>query len=227
MIAALVVLIFLLALSIPLQYLVRRDVVVGLPSEAGHSHAHGEEEEGGQEHEHEHADEEGHLAAEVPLGVNLIPNYGFEVGTRETIWGWAKLENREGAVSYRDDKVSYRGLASAAVQTGDVPERGGGWIAALDELPLDHDVLFAGWIKTELSQGEAYLAVAYEYEGEGDTREVSILFSEGVSGQSDWTFIDVRLYVPPEAVRVYMYVTVYGQGRVWFDDVSLVVEEPG
>lgn len=225
-IVALFAIIFLLALSVPMQYLVRRNVVVGLPSGGAHSHAHGEEETEAHEHEHEHTQEEGHLASDVPLGINLIPNYGFEVGTRETIWGWQMLENEQGVVSYRDDKVSYRGLASAAVQTNEVPTRGAGWIAALDELPLDHDVNLGGQIKTELSQGEAYLAVAYEVALEDETREINLLFSEGLSGQSDWTFRDTRLYVPPEAVRVYMYLTVYGQGRAWFDDVSLVVEEP-
>lgn len=38
-----------LAASVPLQYLVRKEVVVGLPSDAAHSHAHAAEEEHGEE----------------------------------------------------------------------------------------------------------------------------------------------------------------------------------
>ena len=104
----------LLAVSIPLQYLARTEVVAGLAPGSAHAHAHGEGEEA-HEHEHEHPDEEGHLAAEVPLGVNLIPNYGFEVGTRERIPGWVRIADEQGGLTYRDDSTSYRGLASAAV----------------------------------------------------------------------------------------------------------------
>ncbi|RJP30053.1 MAG: hypothetical protein C4536_10805 [Actinobacteria bacterium] len=58
--AVLAVLICLLAATIPLQYLVRREVVVGLPSDSAHSHAHVEEDEHaheGEGEEEEHAQE--------------------------------------------------------------------------------------------------------------------------------------------------------------------------
>ena len=38
-----------LAVSVPVQYLVRKEVVVGLPSDSAHSHAHAEREEHGAE----------------------------------------------------------------------------------------------------------------------------------------------------------------------------------
>jgi hypothetical protein len=55
------IIICLLAVTIPLQYLVRREVVVGIPSESAHSHAHSEEES---EHTHEGTSDEGQVEAQ-------------------------------------------------------------------------------------------------------------------------------------------------------------------
>lgn len=231
------ILIFLLALTIPLQYLVRREVVVGIPSESTHSHAgHGEEEaqdheDSGEEegeHVHEHTEEEGHLATEVNLGINLIPNFGFEVGTYEQIWGWTGFGPEQGEVVYRDDDVAYRGLASAAVSTNGINVDEAGWYMRLDELPLDHFVYFEGYLKTEALTGVAYLQVTLETREEGNDNPLVLGWanSDTVTGDSEWTLLTLSLYVPPEATGVWLKAGLSGQGRVWFDELSLVVEEP-
>ncbi|MBC7231328.1 MAG: hypothetical protein H5T74_13170 [Actinobacteria bacterium] len=239
--AFLYLVVILLALSVPLQYLTRREVVVGIPSREAHSHAHGEGEEEHahageseehthageseeEEHAHEHPEEEGHLAVEVPLGTNLIPNHGFEVGTRESVPGWLRIISPQGAISYRDEDESHEGFASAAVYAGEAFAEGAGWITRVAELPLDHDVVVEGYVKAELTRGGAYLAAFYEYEEEGE-RRAEIAFSPGVAGSSGWTPQSLRLYIPPGAQAVYVQAVVYGQGRAWFDDISVVVEE--
>jgi hypothetical protein len=224
------VVVVLLGLTVPLQFLVRKEVVVGLEAETAHAHAHGEEEhedEYEHEHEHEHPEEEGHLGAEVSLGTNLIANYGFEVGTRGQIWGWAQGGLGQGAVIYRDDIVSRSGRASAAVITGSASVMDAGWFMKLDELPRAHDVIFEGYIKTEGLHGEAYLKVLAE--GRTGEEENSFVLvsasSDDVDGDSDWTLSSLRCYIPPEATMVWLEVGIYGNGKAWFDDMSLVVEE--
>ncbi len=227
----------LLAISLPFQYLVRREVVVGIPAGEAHSHAHGEEEHAhagtepeqdhaGDEdgHRHRHTEEEGHLASEVPLGTNLIPNYGFEVGTREYVPGWLRIFSPQGAVSYREEGEAYEGFSCAAVYAGDAPAQAAGWITMVSELPLDHDVVVEGYVRTELVQGGAYLAAVYEYVEDGQKR-AEFAFSPGVAGSSGWTPQAVRLYIPPQATGVYVQAVVFGQGRAWFDNLTLVVEE--
>lgn len=236
-VAVLVVAVFVvLAVSIPLQYLVRKEVVVGLASDAAHSHGHGEEEahahgdgeEGGEEHAHEHTTEEGHLAAEVPLGTNLIPNFGFEAGTREQIWGWLRVGTNEGETVYRDLEVARSGLASAAVTTNGAVVRGAGWLMRFDELPLEHVVVVEGYVRTQGLAGEAYLKITIETRQEGSDKPLVMdwAYSETVAGDSDWTLCNASIYVPPEATGVWLEAGVQGQGRAWFDDLSLVVEEP-
>ncbi len=232
----------LLALSVPLQYLVRREVVVGILAREAHSHAHGADEEehahaameeghshGGEgeeedTHEHEHPTEEGHLASDVPLGTNLIANYGFEVGTREYVPGWLRIFSPQGAVSYREEGEAHEGYACAAVYAGLEPAQGAGWITRITELPLGHDVVVEGYVKAELVQGGAYVAAVCEYE-EGGEKRADFAYSPGVTGKSGWTEEAVRLYIPPQATAVYAQAVVFGQGRAWFDDITLVVEE--
>ena len=69
--------------------------------------------------------------------------------------------------------------------------------------------------------------MVYEHPGEGDEVLATFAFSQGVEGVSEWTFQDVRCYIPPEALSVYVQVTLYGQGSAWFDEVTLRVEEKG
>jgi len=224
-----VVLVVLLSLSLPLQYLVRREVVVGMPQEHAHSHSHAEEEHDHEEeqgHEHTHEGED-HPGSEVPLHTNLVSNYSFEVGTLEQIWGWAPQGRDQGAVVYRDDRVSRSGMASAAVNAGDFPVIDAGWVKLLDELPRGHDVVFEGYIKTEGLQGEAYLGVVAEAAG-GEEEQARVILrasSDDVDGDSDWSLSRLRCYIPPEATGVWLVTGIYGRGRAWFDDLSLVVEE--
>lgn len=226
----------ILAVSVPLQYLVRHEVVVGLASDEAHSHAHDEEEqshtdegseESESEHAHEHTSEEGHLATEVPLGMNLIPNYGFEAGTREQIWGWMSIEVNQGEALYRDVDTARSGLASAAVNTNGAVVNDTGWVMRLDELPLQHEVVVEGYIRTEGLAGVAFLRVTLEAkeEGTGKQQVLGWVFSEAVGGDSDWTLCGASIYVPAETTEVWLEAGVQGQGKAWFDDLSLVVEE--
>ncbi|MDD3717845.1 MAG: hypothetical protein PHP28_04185 [Actinomycetota bacterium] len=231
----LIAVLVILAVSVPVQYLVRKEVVVGMASDAAHSHAHDEDEHAhagedgkGEGHAHEHPAEEGHPAANVQLGTNLIPNFGFEVGTREQAWGWMRVGTDEGETVYRDLEVARSGMASAAVTTNGSYVRGAGWLMLLDELPLEHVVVAEGYIKTQDFDGAAYLKITIGTSQEGSDRPLAIdwAYSDAVAGDSDWTLCTAMIYVPPEATGVWLEAGVQGQGRAWFDDLSLVVEEP-
>jgi len=217
----------LLAVTIPLQYLARNEVVVGLPSGSAHNHA--VHEEGGHEHthEHEHTEDEGHLATEVPLGVNLIPNYGFEVGTREQVWGWKSRGMEEEGIAYRDTGVAHGGLASAALSTAGETVDGAGWYMRLDELPLDHVVILEGYVRTQALAGAAYFMITLEKKDEnGRSEALGWVYSDAVTGDSEWTFRHISIYVPPETTGVWLEAGMSGSGSAWFDDLYLVVEEP-
>jgi hypothetical protein len=223
-----IVVLAILAVSVPLQYLVRQEVVVGLASDEAHSHAHGGgDSESEATHEHGEADEQ--AASEVETGINLVPNYGFESGTREQIWGWMDVGTDQGETVYRSLDVARSGMASAAVATNGVVVSNAGWVMRLDELPLQHEVMVEGYIRTEGLAGAAFLRITLEKKEEGSDKlqVLDWVFSEAVAGDSDWTLCDASIYVPAETAVVWLQAGVQGQGRAWFDDISLVVEEPG
>lgn len=227
-----VVVVSALAVSVPVQYLVRREVVVGIASEHTHSHAHGPEEghahvEGeGHAGEEEHG-EEGHPASEIPLHTNLISNYSFEVGTRETIWGWAKKGEERGALAFRDRERSFRGFASAAVSSQESDFVDAGWYMPLGMTPVGHDVVFRGQVSTEGLEGQAYLGIIIRGAGEeeAEPRTLVVAYSDRGEGTMGWTPLELRVYVPLQAREVWLECGMYGKGKAWFDEVSLEVEE--
>ncbi|MGQ9537095.1 MAG: hypothetical protein ACUVT4_07715 [Actinomycetota bacterium] len=222
-----------LALSVPFQYLVHRKVVTGLAAEHAHSHAH----EAGEEHAHEEGERahvgeeehggEGHPASDIPLHTNLIANYSFEVGTRETILGWASKGGERGALAFRDTRRSYRGFASAAVSSQERDFVDAGWYTRLPDTPVGYDVVFRGQVRTENLQGRAYLGVMVRGAAEGDDemRTLLVAYADQVEGTTGWTPVEMRAYVPLKAREVWLECGMYGKGKAWFDEVSLTVEE--
>ena len=220
---------FMLALTVPLQYLTRREVVVGLPSDTAHSHAHGEGEDSHaaeDSSEGENGQEES-PAAGIELGVNLIPNFGFEAGTYEQIWGWFKVGTGQGETIYRDLSIAHLGLASAAVSTNGAVIDDAGWVTKIDALPVGYDVVVEGYIKTQALVGVAYLKVTLETKEEGKDEPLVLgwAFTGAVAGDSDWTLVNARIHVPAEATGVWLEARIQGQGKAWFDDLTLTIEE--
>ncbi len=215
-----------LALSVPFQYLVRREVVVGLASEHAHSHAHEHEEHAEGEHEGEEH-EEGGAASEAVAGENLIDNYSFEVGTRETIWGWNKRGEEWGAYVFRDESRSFKGFASAAVSSQQSGFVDAGWYMYVGPVPSDHDLVFRGQVRAQDLQGRAYLGITIlgEVDEKGQREILVKAYSDDVGGTCEWTPGELRCRVPPGAGIIFVECGIYGKGRAWFDEVSLVVEE--
>lgn len=223
----LVLLAALLLLTVPLQLLVQWKVITGIPPEGAHAHAHAHEHEVGGEHSHEEVDhgEEDH--GEEDLGDNLIPNYGFEVGTREQAWGWHPRVNGSSVV-FRDEKVRRRGTASGAVAGEAVSSGPSGWAFSLPVIPRGRGLLLRGFVLSRLERGGAYfLFRASRHLENGEV--VPLVEASRVQDESlyDWEEMSLAAAVPPDADLVEVEVGMYGLGKAWFDDLSLeVVEAP-
>jgi hypothetical protein len=208
----LLVVIVLLAISVPLQYLIHKEAVVGLPSTEAH--------EGGEE--------AGDVQpAEVQTSTIVVTNFGFEVGTREKIWGWSQVGTDQGAVIYKDDNVSRRGFASAAVNTNGASVTDCGWFTKMDELPLSKELVFSGYVKTQVLKGEAYLRLICKGapQGQDQSQLLASVSTDDLHGDNDWTLASLECFIPPEATDIWIEVGMFGSGRVWFDDLSLEVKE--
>lgn len=206
-------------LTIPLQLLVQWRVVTGIPPEGAHSHAHAEEHgmEGEHEHEHEGSEEE---QGEEPE-VNIIPNYGFEVGTREQAWGWyPKVVGP--SVVFRDEKVKRMGSASGAV-VGEAAWSGpSGWVFVTEKFPKGRGMYLRGYVLSEVQEGGAFilLRAMRRVEG-GGTFPLAEVCRVRAETLSQWEEVSVEAPVPEETDLLEVEVGFFGSGKAWFDDLAL------
>jgi hypothetical protein len=211
----LLVVILLFAVSVPLQYLVRKEVVVGVPADVAAQEAE------------EHA-EEAQFSDNQPGPTEItVTNFGFEVGTREQIWGWSQVGTDQGAVIFRDEQVAHRGFASAAVDSNGAFVNDSGWFTKLAELPRDRQLEFRGYIKTRDLRGEAYLRIICEgaVEGSEQPQLLASVSTDDLHGTNDWTLSSLRCFIPPEATGVWLEAGLFGRGQAWFDDLTLQSKE--
>ncbi len=195
--------------------------------EEGHAHAH-EHEEGEGEASPIHREDEGIKDhGEMPLGQNLLVNYGFEVATLMEIYAWEATGEDPGTSCRPDPEIKRSGFYSARA-AADSRSRGVDvcWSHQLRITPSDHDVRLEGYVKTRDLKGSAFCRVVGSI-GEG---EDSILITwenkDIYSGTVDWSPFELKVYLPPETTTVKVMVGLYGEGQAWFDDLSLVAQEP-
>lgn len=81
---------------------------------------------------------------------------------------------------------------------------------------------FSGWVKTKLTEGQAYLrAWEWIYTPRGLQQEH---MSAMVGGESDWTYLEIDFTPTGERVHcVNVEVVVEGEGEAWFDELRLEV----
>jgi len=220
---ALVIVLFLV--TVPLQLMVQWKVVTGMPPEGAHVHAHaGEHGEGecSQDHADEYSHEEGDDGEGEPRG-NLIPNCGFEVGTREQAWGWSPRV-RGSSVVFRDEKVKRRGTASGAV-AGEADSSGpSGWVFSSLGFPRGEGVTLRGYVLAEVERGGAYLLLrALRLVENEETVPLMEVYQVRDGSIAHWEEVSLEAAVPPEADRLEVEVGFFGRGKAWFDDLTLEV----
>ncbi len=209
-------------ITVPLQLLVQWEVVTGLPPGGAHTHAH---EHGVGDHVHGHGccEDEGH--DEEALRGNLIPNYGFEVGSKEQAWGW-HVKVRGSSEVYRDEQVRRRGTASGAVVGQALSSGPSGWAFYPDRFPRGEDVSLTGHLLAEVERGGAYLSLrAFRRGEEGVNRPLMEVSRVKDVSVSQWEEVSLKAHVPPEAEILEVEVGFFGKGRAWFDDLNLEVSD--
>jgi len=100
------------------------------------------------------------------------------------------------------------------------------WYSGLTPVPRGHDLVFEAYAKGEGVTGQAYLGVLVQArKEEGESRILVMSKCDALQGTNDWTPLRLRCHVPPESTHVWLECGMYGTGKVWFDDLSVKVEE--
>ena len=160
-------------------------------------------------------------AGTAQSGENLLKNPGFE---EDLAVGWEKRTPDDADRKLFRDETAGRSGAAAVLDNAK---------PAHTRLRQGHDrsiavepgslVQLSAWAKSEQSdEGEAMLQIYCMDEQDGILAQPT---SVPVSGRYDWTWLRVRTVVPERTAYVMAYLqTRNGAGRVWFDDVELVVK---
>lgn len=184
-------------------------------ADSGHDHAHAEE-----------STDTSQTSAEPATGDNLMINNSFEVGTDLSMDFWVPAGEDPGTSAWHDTSVSRFGFASATLLSRN-SSRGVDltWTQAILNAPAGKDVIIRGSIKTEGLSGNAFLRVMGILQTEQFTNYLVWLDLDSVTGTSDWQEVSGSFYLPPEVTLVKVAVGINGEGRAWFDGLSLVAAE--
>lgn len=145
---------------------------------------------------------------------------GFEDFTDGGPTGWGTWSRREGALSVAADTGQVRSgqRALRVVHTG--PRD---WAVTYGRrVSVKPGDIFeiTGWARCEEVVGR--VAVSVVVRGDGPTPIDWLYGAAATRGSHDWSRLHSRFVVPEGAVSVELRLTGVGQGKAWFDDVTLV-----
>ncbi|MEA1992814.1 MAG: transglutaminase domain-containing protein [Euryarchaeota archaeon] len=167
-------------------------------------------------------------------GTNLLQNSGFEEITGGIPFPWLHQPgyttewNSHGAMLSLDKNVYYEGQTSISITntnaTSDFPFS---WGQSIDSFPVNKKLIIHGQIKTEDVSKDGVVAICVRAEGEElevvefATTPQTDLFA----GTHNWTEVKTSLVAPEEAKVILVMPFLSGTGKVWFDDIQLIVGE--
>ena len=135
---------------------------------------------------------------------------GWDGGPRDTL--------------FLDDKVVHSGARAGRIERG--PDRRDQFSSFTLSLPIDfagEKLELRGWLKVEGVSEHAGL-----WQRQDGATATALQFdnmaSRGLKGTSDWTEYSVVLPLHPEARTVFFGALLAGSGRVWVDDLQLLVD---
>jgi hypothetical protein len=152
-------------------------------------------------------------------GANLLANPSFELG-QSAPEGW-ELANGAGTGFLRDTSIAHSGRASASME---ILPRGAAEYPAFKYLikPVrcGQEYSAAAWVRTRgMTDLGGYVVLEFFKQ---DTRLSFVSSGFTGAGDHDWRELTVRGTVPEEADAMKLALVAHGQGKVWFDDASLI-----
>jgi hypothetical protein len=156
---------------------------------------------------------------------NLLLNPGAEQGKDDlpSIWFKAAVP-ADGLRIYRTTEHFHSGKASLAISNTHKYDKTicNNWAQLLQNVPIGKTILLSAYIKTENADA---VNVCVQCWGPGKNPPMLAFASTPVvRGDQDWTLLHSQpITVPPETASVYVRAALTGLGKVWLDDLSLVV----
>jgi hypothetical protein len=167
-------------------------------------------------------------AADEPR--NLLRNPGAEeTELANPVHWYAYHRPAAGLRMERDTEQARSGKASLAIASPKQAEEeraSNNWAQEVREFPREVPLRLSVWIKAEGAEAVNVCVQGWSREdGLGDM--VAFASTPVIRGTQDWALARSRpLVVPPGTRSLVVRAALTGEGKVWFDDLSLVAEPP-
>jgi len=157
----------------------------------------------------------------------LLRNASFEEGQLDFPYYWKReVENWWRVELIWDKNQSHTGKASICISNRNWLDSGTeSWCQDIWDVPSGNHLILHGFIKTEELWGKAQICIQC-LDSQGRVIASSTTYHAS-SGNRDWTEVGTDIVVPPETSHMKVICSLRGRGKVWFDDINLLVNGTG
>jgi hypothetical protein len=134
--------------------------------------------------------------------------------------GWTATP--EGTV-FSDDKIVHAGKWAARLERS--PESSGAFSSLHGAIAMDFagkTIELRGFLR--LQQVEGFTGLWMREDGEGGRVAFENMQRKQLKGTSDWTEYSISLPIQPEGSTLFFGIVLAGTGKVWVDDLQLLVD---
>ena len=124
-----------------------------------------------------------------------------------------------------DNNVFYNGRYSVGINNSLIYENDtcNNWAQSIGEIPIGRTLKLSGWIKTIESEDVLMtiqcLDKEWNFVGFGATETTN-----KINGTNDWRMYNASVFVPLNTKLIVVRLSLCGIGKIWFDDVKLIVK---
>ncbi len=159
--------------------------------------------------------------------INLLKNSGFEEGVGDNPAYWYKaMVPAEGLNMSWVSDIKHSGSKSVCIFNTHVYNVtvSNNWAQNVYDVPIGKEIELVGWVKMENAENVAIVIQCWGKNNEllafGTTQT-----TQPLSGTCNWTKCIATVTVPEGTERITVRAALTGTGKVWFDDIKLIVKK--
>ncbi|HOF40205.1 MAG TPA: hypothetical protein PLD73_09035 [Candidatus Hydrogenedentes bacterium] len=157
-------------------------------------------------------------------GGNLLLNPGFESVRDNAPLRWdLYVMPRAGCQGELDSSIAHEGQYSVKLhnETPYGKEPANNWSQSITTNLRNRELRVSGWLKTQGATEAALWLQCFQRNPLRILALESTTHAQLITGDTDWTEVEMRVTVPNETDFVMFRCVLLGEGTAWFDDVSV------
>ena len=153
-------------------------------------------------------------------------NFGFEVVNKNEAIpdGWFNFSPSSKSNIQSDSLIRHSGKRSVVLAVGPDDSKGYAGIAyALPARYVGNELTLKAWLRHEEVLNFVSLFISMT-DSTGTEVQAATLDDKQLNGTKDWKLYELRLSIPVNVKTIYVGGNIKGPGKLWIDDVQLLVD---